>query len=81
LPPRGHTQAKGWPSETYGFGYLPCYTNVHLAVGFSDSSPQAMVELMYYGTNDLFFEDFHTALRRSIEGSFTDRIVSEKKSF
>jgi hypothetical protein len=81
LPPRGPTQAKGWPSETYGFGYLPCYTNVHLAVGFSDASAQTMVELMYYGTNDSFFEDFHAALQRSVDTNFTGRVVSERKNF
>ncbi|HAB19279.1 MAG TPA: hypothetical protein DCE44_22980 [Verrucomicrobiales bacterium] len=81
LPPRGRTEAKGWPSETYGFGYLPCYTNVHIAVGFGDTSPQTMVELMYYGTNDSFFEDFHITLQRSIESNFTGRVVSVSTNF
>ena len=81
LPPRGRTEAKGWPSETYGFGYLSCYTNVHIAVGFSDASTQTMVELMYYGTNDSFFEDFHITLQRSIESSFTGRILSVRTNF
>jgi hypothetical protein len=76
LPAYGRTQAKIWPIETYGFGYLPCYTNVNVVVGFCDPAPQAIVELMYYGTNDSFYDGFRLALRQNIESNFTGRVIS-----
>ena len=76
LPARGPTQSKVWPGETYGFGYLPCYTNVHIAVGFYDPRPEALVDLWYYGTNDSFYDGIRVALRQSVESNFTGRVLS-----
>jgi hypothetical protein len=84
LPSRGRAMTNdvpdwtygGWPAEAYGFGYLPCYTNVYIWVGFQSPWQQTRIVCMYCGTNDSFFHDYHVAFEQFIETNF-----AEEKNF
>jgi hypothetical protein len=64
----------GWPAEAYGFGYLPCDTNVYIWVGFQSPWQQTRIVCIYCGTNDSFFHDYHVAFSQFVETNFADEI-------